>query len=133
MKTLYLLRHASSWKDPGLDDLDRPLNKRGRETAKTMAAYLRRAKITPDVVPVLDGRPRQADVRTHCQGNKAAEDCFRKPDLWGCGTRTIELLRGLPESVESALMIGHNPGLHISLQQRVCKLSVPHESSCGSK
>src|ERR1700751_1034506 len=44
MKTLYLLRHAkSSWKDPGLDDLDRPLNKRGRETAKTMAAYLRRA------------------------------------------------------------------------------------------
>lgn len=51
MKTLYLLRHAkSSWKDPGLDDLDRPLNKRGRETAKTMAAYLRRAKISPDVV-----------------------------------------------------------------------------------
>src|SRR6516165_4093550 len=49
MKTLYLLRHAkSSWKDRGLDDLDRPLNKRGRETAKTMAAYLRRAKITPD-------------------------------------------------------------------------------------
>jgi len=27
-----------------------PLNKRGRETAKTMAAYLRRAKITPDLV-----------------------------------------------------------------------------------
>ena len=51
MKTLYLLRHAkSSWKDPGLDDLDRPLNKRGRETAKTMAAHLRRAKITFDLV-----------------------------------------------------------------------------------
>jgi hypothetical protein len=51
MKTLYLLGHAkSSWKDRGLDDLDRPLNKRGRETAKTMAAYLRRAKITPDLV-----------------------------------------------------------------------------------
>ena len=51
MKTLYLLRHAkSSWKDLGLDDLDRPLNKRGRETAKTMAAYIRRAKIAPDLV-----------------------------------------------------------------------------------
>ena len=33
-----------------MDDLDRPLNKRGRETAKTIAAYLRRAKITPDLV-----------------------------------------------------------------------------------
>jgi broad specificity phosphatase PhoE len=46
MKSLHLLRHAkSSWKDPGLNDHDRPLSKRGRQTAKMMAAYLRRAKI----------------------------------------------------------------------------------------
>jgi phosphohistidine phosphatase len=51
MKTLHLLRHAkSSWKDPGLDDHDRPLSKRGRETAGAIAAYLRRAKIAPDLV-----------------------------------------------------------------------------------
>jgi phosphohistidine phosphatase len=51
MKSLHLLRHAkSSWKDPGLNDHDRPLNKRGRQTAKMMAAYFRRAKIAPDLV-----------------------------------------------------------------------------------
>src|ERR1700716_4011728 len=51
MKSLHLLRHAkSSWKDPGLNDHDRPLSKRGRQTAKMMAAYLRRAKIAPDLV-----------------------------------------------------------------------------------
>jgi len=51
MKSLHLLRHAkSSWKDSGLNDHDRPLNKRGRQTAKMMAAYLRRAKIAPDLV-----------------------------------------------------------------------------------
>ena len=51
MKSLHLLRHAkSSWKGPGLNDHDRPLNKRGRQTAKMMAAYLRRAKIAPDLV-----------------------------------------------------------------------------------
>ena len=51
MKFLHLLRHAkSSWKDPGLNDHDRPLSKRGRQTAKMMAAYLRRAKIAPDLV-----------------------------------------------------------------------------------
>ena len=50
MKSLHLLRHAkSSWKDPGLNDHDRPLSKRGRQTAKMMAAYLRRAKIAPDL------------------------------------------------------------------------------------
>jgi phosphohistidine phosphatase len=51
MKTLHLLRHAkSSWKDRGLDDRDRPLSKRCRETARAIAAYLRRAKIAPDLV-----------------------------------------------------------------------------------
>jgi phosphohistidine phosphatase len=50
MKTLYLLRHAkSSWKDARLDDHERPLNRRGRQVAKTMAEYLRRAKVAPAV------------------------------------------------------------------------------------
>ena len=34
MKTLLILRHAkSSWKDDGLTDHDRPLNKRGKRNA----------------------------------------------------------------------------------------------------
>ena len=37
MKTIILARHAkSSWKDPGLDDFDRPLNKRGKRNAPFM-------------------------------------------------------------------------------------------------
>ena len=37
MKTIILARHAkSSWKDPGLDDFDRPLNKRGKRNAIDM-------------------------------------------------------------------------------------------------
>ena len=37
MKKLYLIRHAkSSWKDPGLHDLDRPLNGRGRRQLDIM-------------------------------------------------------------------------------------------------
>ena len=51
MKFLYLLRHAkSSWKDPGMDDHDRPLNKRGRHGAKIVAKYLRKSEITFDLV-----------------------------------------------------------------------------------
>jgi len=61
---------------------------------------------------VLDGSPREADSGTHCQGNKAAEGCFRKPDLWVAQPELLKYLRGLPETVECALMIGHNPGLH---------------------
>jgi phosphohistidine phosphatase len=35
MKTIILVRHAkSSWKDPSLDDFDRPLNKRQKRKKK---------------------------------------------------------------------------------------------------
>lgn len=41
MKTITLVRHAkSSWKDPSLQDLDRPLNRRGLANAITMAERL---------------------------------------------------------------------------------------------
>ena len=51
MKVLYLLRHAkSSWKDPTLEDFDRPLNKRGRSAAKTMGRHLHRNGLRPDLV-----------------------------------------------------------------------------------
>ena len=41
MKYLYLIRHAkSSWKNPELDDYDRPLNKRGKKDSGEMGKRL---------------------------------------------------------------------------------------------
>ncbi|GGI83832.1 SixA phosphatase family protein [Shewanella gelidii] len=41
MKTLHLIRHAkSSWKDQTLSDIERPLNKRGHESCRMMAANI---------------------------------------------------------------------------------------------
>lgn len=51
MKHLFLIRHAkSSWSDPGLDDFDRPLNKRGKRDAPEMAGRLADLAITPDLI-----------------------------------------------------------------------------------
>jgi phosphohistidine phosphatase len=42
MKTLLLVRHAkSSWDAPGLSDIDRPLNERGKKDAPEMAKRLK--------------------------------------------------------------------------------------------
>ncbi len=42
MKTVFFIRHAkSSWDDPMLDDIDRPLNKRGIRDAPFMATLLK--------------------------------------------------------------------------------------------
>jgi len=113
MKTLYLLRHAkSSWKDPGLDDLDRPLNKRGRETAKTMAAYIRRAKIAPDLVLCSTAVRAKQTLEHIAKAIKPPRVAFESRIYGVAQPELLKYLRGLPEAVECALMIGHNPGLH---------------------
>jgi len=51
MKRLYLVRHAkSSWDHPGLEDFDRPLNKRGMRDAPKMGEYLAEQRILPQII-----------------------------------------------------------------------------------
>ena len=51
MKKVILLRHAkSSWDNPGLDDHDRPLNKRGRAASPVIGEWLTRKQHVPDAI-----------------------------------------------------------------------------------
>lgn len=51
MKTLTLLRHAkSSWKNTGLADRDRPLNKRGEKDAPDMGRRIGAAGVRPSLI-----------------------------------------------------------------------------------
>jgi phosphohistidine phosphatase len=51
MKTMTLIRHAkSSWKEPMLQDMDRPLNKRGQANAVMMGERLRRHQYMPEKI-----------------------------------------------------------------------------------
>lgn len=48
---LLLLRHAKSdWGDPDLEDIDRPLNSRGKAAALKMAAYLGQEGLLPNQI-----------------------------------------------------------------------------------
>ena len=51
MKTLTLVRHAkSSWKDRGLSDRERPLNKRGKRDAPLMGRSVAEAGVRPSQI-----------------------------------------------------------------------------------
>jgi phosphohistidine phosphatase len=51
MKTLTLVRHAkSSWKDRGLSDRERPLNKRGKRDAPLMGRFITEAGVRPSQI-----------------------------------------------------------------------------------
>lgn len=51
MKTLYIVRHAkSSWEYSGIDDIDRPLKKRGIKDAHLMSKFLSKNIDRPDLL-----------------------------------------------------------------------------------
>ena len=113
MRTIILLRHGkSSWSDPTLSDVDRPLAPRGERASRRIAKYLRRKRVRPALVLC------SPSLRTR-QTLEAIEPSLGKgcsvelvPELYAASERELlERLRALPESAASVMLIGHNPGL----------------------
>src|SRR3990172_9356587 len=91
MKTLYLVRHAkSSWKDVGLSDFERPLNKRGKKDAPFMAKLLRQQKIKPDLIISSPANRASATARIFCETlNYPFEDLLLEPRLYEASSHEI--------------------------------------------
>ena len=114
VRTVILLRHGkSNWSDPTLADLDRPVAPRGERASRLIAKYIRRKKIRPALVlcsPSLRTRQTLAAIEPSL-GNQCSVEV--EPQLYAASEgELLERLRALPESVESVMLIGHNPGLH---------------------
>ncbi|MFO1153025.1 MAG: histidine phosphatase family protein [Rhodospirillales bacterium] len=113
MKVVYLLRHAkSSWKDEGIEDLERPLAKRGRAAAKAMRDYLAEAKVQPAQVLCSPAR-RTRDTLAIIQGAfaSAVPIRFEKGIYMAEPTTLLRRMRRLADSLGSVMIVGHNPGL----------------------
>ena len=112
MKHLYLLRHAkSSWKDTGLPDHDRPLAGRGRRAAKAIARHLRDHGIEPELVLCSTAR-RARETLERIEPALGSPAVLVERDLYAANAPALlERLRSVPDTVESVMLIGHNPGL----------------------
>jgi phosphohistidine phosphatase len=112
VKRLYLLRHAkSSWKDTSLPDHDRPLAGRGRRAAKAIARHLREHGIEPELVLCSSAR-RARETLDRIEPALGTPVVRVEGDLYAASAQALlERLRGVPETVESVMLIGHNPGL----------------------
>lgn len=113
MKEISLLRHAkSSWDKSGLDDLDRPLEERGWKAARKIGTALERRSANFDLVIASPA----ARVRETIDGlgeklRIAGEIRFDEAMYLASSDMLLEMVRALPESVRSPLLVGHNPGL----------------------
>jgi phosphohistidine phosphatase len=113
MKTLLVMRHAkSSWKNPSLDDHDRPLKKRGRRAAPRMGKLLLAENLVPDKMLC------STAVRTVETARLVAEACgYHGPiqslrELYLAAPESyVDALQQIGEAPGRVLLIGHNPGL----------------------
>ena len=114
MRTLYVLRHAKSdWGDASLRDFDRPLNGRGRKSAKAMGRELRERGLTPDLV-LLSPSARTTETLARVEeGFGASFEKVEERSIYLAETEElVALIRNAPAQSDRLMIVGHNPGMH---------------------
>jgi phosphohistidine phosphatase len=118
MRSLLLLRHAkSSWKQPDLNDHDRPLKKRGRRDAPRMGRLLLREELVPDLILTSSAvRARQTAEAVADACRESAEPRSLRELYLADAEDYAVLFRGIPDDNERVLVVGHNPTLEELLE-----------------
>jgi phosphohistidine phosphatase len=113
VRTLLLLRHAkSSWADPELADIDRPLAARGVRAARRMAAHLEATGPQPDVVLCSSARRARQTLELLRPALGDRSDVQVDGRLYGAdATAILGRVRALDVGVGSVMVVGHNPGI----------------------
>lgn len=112
-KILYLLRHAkSSWDEPGLTDIERPLNGRGKKAAPVIGKHMRKVGASPDRILVSPAkRTRQTAKLTLEEAKSTAQPEFDERIYAADYSQLMEVLSEVSAEAAEVLLIGHNPGM----------------------
>ncbi len=114
MKTLLIIRHAkSSWDNATLNDMDRPLNDRGKRDAPVMAGRLIKAGVRIDhFISSPAKRARNtAEIFIHAFGKKEKEIQL-VPQLYHAQVQDFkEIVSGLDDQHNAVALFSHNPGI----------------------
>ena len=112
VRTLYLVRHAkSSHDDPTLEDIDRPLNKRGKSDAKLMGEILYDKGVRIDNMLISPSkRTRSTAKRLAKQLDYDKDKIQIDSTIYRCRTQALlAAIRSVDNQYKSLMVIGHNP------------------------
>ena len=115
MKTVILVRHAkSSWKDPGLKDFDRPLNKRGKRDAPFMGRKLMEMRVRPDLVLSSPAKRATQTARMVAEaiGYPKKKILYDEAIYHAPAQALLEMVRKQDDSNRIIMLFGHNPGFN---------------------
>jgi len=119
MKTLILVRHAKSdWGSPTLSDHERPLNERGQNDLPRMGETLAERGISADAILTSTAvRARSTAAAIAAAIGFPTERIVEDEGLYlASASRILLKLSRIPEDAQVAMVFGHNPGLHESVQ-----------------
>jgi len=113
MKILYLVRHAkSSWKHPGLRDIERPLNNRGKRDAPLMGNKLNLRGILPELIvssPAIRARVTAKNITMEI-GFPKKKILINDNIYEASSTELMNIIHCFDDKYDSVMMFGHNPG-----------------------
>ncbi len=134
MKTLLLVRHAkSSWDDPGLDDRERPLNRRGLRNAPEMGRRLARRGELPQLLvsSVAERAATTARAIAAAIGFPAQHIDYREALYTFDAAAVLDCARGFGDACNAVLLVGHNPAL-TELANRLAAADIDNIPTCGA-
>ncbi|WP_186767510.1 SixA phosphatase family protein [Blastopirellula retiformator] len=112
------MRHAKSAWPQGLDDRSRPLNGRGRAAAPRVAAELNSRGWTPEIVVSSDAQRTMETWELMKDHFSPTPQVVFDPSLYLSGyTEVVSLAIQMPDTCQSALFLGHNPGWELLASQ----------------
>ncbi len=126
MKTLSILRHGkSSWDQPNLDDIDRPLLLKGVERTKKVCNYMKSKGIKPDFIitsPALRAFDTARIVIEELNLSLLPE--INKRFYPGKSESVLDELSELDRDIKHVLIIGHNPVLNDLIHEKAEKIKL---------
>lgn len=131
MPTLLLFRHAkSNWDNSSLDDFNRPLAKRGLQSAPRMGAEIDRRGWLPDLALVSSAiRARQTWELASASWDPMPETRFERSLYMAPPAAILSSLRAVPQATACVILVGHNPGM----EQTALSLAGPRSDSSALK
>ena len=112
MKNLFLTRHAkSSWSNPGLADIDRPLNERGKKAAPFMGKLIVDKGEKPELLISSPANRALSTARAFGEVMGLVEnDIIVNRAIYSAGAQQLlELVQNQDDLHKSIMLFGHNP------------------------
>ena len=133
MKTLYIVRHAkSSWDYPGIEDIDRPLKKRGIKDAYLMSKFLSKKVSRPDVFISSSANRALHTAVIFCENFEyPLANLQIKRQLYSFSDGyLVKTVNALDDGFNSAIIFSHDHGLNTFVNKFGNK-PISHVPTCG--